>query len=64
MEEWMKFVLLPYIYAQIEILSLEEDQKAVLFLDVYPVHIGLDFRTLVHKDYPNIFLTFVPAKCK
>ncbi|KAJ7084664.1 hypothetical protein C8R44DRAFT_894109 [Mycena epipterygia] len=38
MDEWMKDILEPYIRTQIEILSLEDDQKAILYIDVYPVH--------------------------
>jgi hypothetical protein len=63
MAEWVEHVLVPFIRSQIELLSLEEDQKAILLLDTYPVHTGEEFRTLMHEKYPNIFLTFIPANC-
>jgi hypothetical protein len=63
MAEWVEFILQSYILEQIEILGLEADQKSILDLDVYPVHIGQEFRTFLHEKYPNIMLTFVPAHC-
>lgn len=44
--------------------SLPKDQKSVLLLDIYPVHIGEPFRTYVRETYPNVLLTFIPGKCK
>jgi hypothetical protein len=61
MGEWVENVLQPYILSQIEILNLEPDQKSILKLDVYPVHIGEE---LMRDKYPNIFLTYVPARCE
>ena len=59
----MANVLQPYIAAQIEFNNYPKDQKVILYIDCYPVHIGEDFRTHVFKEYPNIFLIFVPANC-
>lgn len=57
-------VLKPYVEQVIKDLDLPADQKAVLILDCYPVHIGEAFRTYVFTDFPNVFLIFIPANCK
>ncbi|KAG6814785.1 hypothetical protein H0H93_012246 [Arthromyces matolae] len=61
MKEWMAKILAAYIKAVVEADDLPQNQKAILFIDCYPVHIGQDFRFHVLKEYPNIFLLFVPA---
>jgi hypothetical protein len=63
MAQWMTNILRPYLESYIEIHRLPPDQKAILYIDCYPVHIGEDFRTYVFKEFPNIFLIFVPANC-
>ncbi|PPR06271.1 hypothetical protein CVT24_000890 [Panaeolus cyanescens] len=63
MKEWIVKILKPYIDAYITDHNLEPDQKAILYIDCYPVHIGKDFRQFVFSDYPHIFLIFVPANC-
>lgn len=63
MKEWIRNILKPYIEEKIEANHLPLDQKAILFIDCYPVHISLDFRVFVWNEYPNIFLIFVPANC-
>jgi hypothetical protein len=35
----------------------------VVFIDIYPVHIGEEFRSHVFKKYPYIILIFVPGGC-
>ncbi|KAJ3817394.1 hypothetical protein F5878DRAFT_497296, partial [Lentinula raphanica] len=40
---------------------LPANQKAILFIDCYPVHIGKEFRTHVFKEFPHVFLIFVTA---
>ncbi|KAJ7281126.1 hypothetical protein C8J57DRAFT_1027584, partial [Mycena rebaudengoi] len=32
-------------------------------IDIYPVHIGEEFRTFVFDEYPFIILIFVPGGC-
>jgi hypothetical protein len=43
MQEWAERIMSPFIKQQIEFLGLCSNQKAVLFLDCYPVHIGKKF---------------------
>lgn len=62
--QWMTEILKPYICSQIELLDLPKDQKAILFIDCYPVHISQEFRAYVAKEFPDVFLLFVPANCK
>ncbi|KAJ3791995.1 hypothetical protein GGU11DRAFT_819129 [Lentinula aff. detonsa] len=64
MKEWMVNILKPWIDRAIKDLKLPADQKAILFIDCYPVHTGEEFRVYVFKDFPHIFLIFVPANCK
>lgn len=60
----MTDILKPYVENYIIDHELPEDQKAILFLDCYPVHTGIEFRTYVLKEFPNIFLIFVLANCE
>ncbi|TFK18905.1 hypothetical protein FA15DRAFT_660328 [Coprinopsis marcescibilis] len=53
----------PWIKKYIELHNLPADQKAIFLIDCYPVHIGQEFRTHVFEEYPNIFLSFIPASC-
>ncbi|KAJ2934644.1 hypothetical protein H1R20_g2448, partial [Candolleomyces eurysporus] len=63
MKEWMTKILKPWVEDYIERASLPADQKSILFIDCYPVHIGKEFRTYVFDEFPNIFLVFVPVNC-
>ena len=61
----MKYICYPYIQQFLEDHpELPKDQKAILFIDSYPVHIGKEFRAHVFQEYPNIFLVYVPANCE
>ncbi|KAK1220285.1 hypothetical protein PQX77_016950, partial [Marasmius sp. AFHP31] len=63
MREWMTNILKPYIEGYTKQHDLPSDQKAILYIDCYPVHTGEEFRSYVFQDFPNIFLVFVPANC-
>jgi hypothetical protein len=43
--------------------DLDDDQKAIFYIDAYPVHISDPFRTYVFDEFPNIILLFVPNNC-
>lgn len=64
MKELIQFVISPYVS---DIISadpdLDEDQKCIFFIDIYPVHTSEPFRTFVFDEYPNIILIFVPGNC-
>ncbi|KAG6828815.1 hypothetical protein H0H87_000786, partial [Tephrocybe sp. NHM501043] len=62
-KEWMTDILAPYVKSVIKADNLPKNQKSILFLDCYPVHIGKDFCFYVLKEHPNVFLIFVPANC-
>ncbi|KAE9389405.1 hypothetical protein BT96DRAFT_834952, partial [Gymnopus androsaceus JB14] len=50
MIEWIKNILIPYIRKVIaEDPALNDDQKAILYIDVYPVHTGKPFREFVYR---------------
>ncbi|KAF8988827.1 hypothetical protein BDZ89DRAFT_974879, partial [Hymenopellis radicata] len=44
MKEWVDNILKPWVDTYIETHQLPDDQKSVLFIDCYPVHIGTEFR--------------------
>jgi hypothetical protein len=57
-------ILKPYVKNYIEVHDLPEDQKVILYIDCYPVHIGEEFRGYVFEEFPNVFLIYVPANCE
>lgn len=63
MKIYVTDVLQPYIKSVIDEMGLPSTQKAVFYIDVYPVHSGLPFRSFFFKEAPNVFLVFVPANC-
>lgn len=63
MKEWMINVLKPYISDHIKHNGLQDDQKAILLIDCYPIHTSKEFRMHVFKEFPNVFLLFIPANC-
>ncbi|KAG6859401.1 hypothetical protein C0995_008932 [Termitomyces sp. Mi166 len=64
MKEWMSEILIPYIQHVIaKDPDLNEHQKAIVFLDVYPIHKSDVFRAHVFKEYSNVILIFVLGNC-
>ncbi|KAG6824721.1 hypothetical protein H0H92_006024 [Tricholoma furcatifolium] len=63
MKEWMTDIYVPYVQSVIEADNLPADQKSILLLNCYPVHVGEEFRSYVRAAHPNVFLMFVPANC-
>ncbi|GJE94761.1 hypothetical protein PsYK624_109330 [Phanerochaete sordida] len=63
MKEWMENVYVPYRDTVVREEGLPADQKSILFLDCYPVHLSEDFRTYIRSQHPNVFLVYVPAGC-
>ncbi|EIN06290.1 hypothetical protein PUNSTDRAFT_73512 [Punctularia strigosozonata HHB-11173 SS5] len=63
MKEWVKEILAPYIQNVIEVQQLPAHQKAILFIDCYPVHTSEEFRQFLATEFPNIVLIYVPANC-
>ncbi|KAJ3516355.1 hypothetical protein NMY22_g14227 [Coprinellus aureogranulatus] len=54
MKQWMEEIFAPYVKQYIEDHNLEPDQKAILLIDCYPVHIGIEFQTYVFEKHPNV----------
>ncbi|PBK85839.1 hypothetical protein ARMGADRAFT_1087111 [Armillaria gallica] len=64
MKEWIESVLVPYVKGVIEAdPDLNDDQKCILFIDIYPVHMSEGFRIYIFDEHPNIILIFVPRNC-
>ncbi|KAE9389251.1 hypothetical protein BT96DRAFT_947016 [Gymnopus androsaceus JB14] len=62
MKEWIKEVIWPYVRSVIETdPDLDDNQKAILYIDIYPVHTSKPFRAFVFDDFPNLILIFVPG---
>ncbi|KAJ7306766.1 hypothetical protein DFH08DRAFT_975809 [Mycena albidolilacea] len=63
MKDWITFVLVLYIEMIIETdPDLDEDQKAILYIYIYPVHTSQEFREFVF-EIKNIILIFVTGNC-
>jgi hypothetical protein len=56
MEVYITKVLKPWVQTIIKEKGLPPDQKAIFFIDVYPIHTGKPFREFFFKNAPNIFL--------
>jgi hypothetical protein len=64
MKEYITAIIEPYRLSVIQDdPSLADDQKLVLYLDIYPVHAGVEFWTFVFDEHPHIILIFVPGNC-
>jgi len=64
MKEWVVEIMVPYVQGVIEAdPDLDEHQKAILFIDIYPVHASRDFTGYIFNDHPNIILIFVLGNC-
>ncbi|PBK82294.1 hypothetical protein ARMGADRAFT_880338, partial [Armillaria gallica] len=42
---------------------LDDDQKCILFIDIYPVYTSEGFWVYIFDEHPNIILVFVPGNC-
>ncbi|KAJ3493456.1 hypothetical protein NLJ89_g11016 [Agrocybe chaxingu] len=63
MQEWINKIMVPWIKRVIEEDGLDEDQKAILYIDCYPVHAGEGFKCYILESHPNIIICFVPRNC-
>ncbi len=64
MQEWILHILIPYYEGVLESNpDLPVDQKCILFIDIYPVHMSKDFTCYVYDHHPFIILIFVPGNC-
>ena len=63
MKDWVIKIYVPYTQSIIQNRGLPPDQKSILLLDAYPVHIGKEFQTWFKEIYQNIFIIYVPANC-
>ncbi|KAJ4463620.1 hypothetical protein C8R41DRAFT_927307 [Lentinula lateritia] len=64
MKEYITDIIMPYVKSVIAAdPDLNNEQKAVLYIDVYPVHTSKPFRTFVYTGFPNLVIVFVPANC-
>ncbi|KAJ6525349.1 hypothetical protein B0H19DRAFT_861952, partial [Mycena capillaripes] len=64
LDEWIRDIIAPWRARFLESHpELDDDQLMIVFIDIYPVHIGEEFRTHVFEKYPYIILIFVPGGC-
>lgn len=64
MKEYIQKIIIPYVQSVIASdPTLDDDQKAILYIDVYPVHTSEAFQTFVYEGFPNLIIIFVPANC-
>ncbi|EJC98940.1 uncharacterized protein FOMMEDRAFT_66428, partial [Fomitiporia mediterranea MF3/22] len=65
MKEFMKNIYKPHYKRVLEANPyLLRDQRAVLYLDCYPVHTSADFLDFLQSEYLYVIPLFVPANCK
>lgn len=60
----MEKVYVPYRDKVVMEEGLPADQKSILYLDCYPVHLSEDFRMYMREHHPNVFFVYVPAGCE
>ncbi|KAJ7624175.1 hypothetical protein B0H17DRAFT_1218928 [Mycena rosella] len=63
MRQWVEGVLVPWRLKIIARDNLDDDQLMILFIDIYPVHTGQEFQTMIFEEFPFIILIFVPGGC-
>jgi hypothetical protein len=59
----MEQVYEPFVRQKVAENSLPKDQKSILYIDCYPVHLGEQFQNYLTTNHPNVFLVYVPANC-
>jgi hypothetical protein len=60
----MTNIFKPYMERVIKQDNLPNGQKALLILDCYPVHTGEAFWNYILKEFPDVFLMYIPANCE
>ncbi|KAF7372598.1 DDE superfamily protein [Mycena venus] len=61
-KQLIQFINWPHVKAMIDAdPDLDDDQKAIFYIDIYPVHISQAYRQFIFDEYPNIILVFVPG---
>lgn len=63
MKTFVTLILVPYFDTHKQWLGLELDQECIWQLDVWPVHVSLEFHTWMHENYPWIILDYIPGGC-
>ncbi|KAJ7692093.1 hypothetical protein B0H17DRAFT_1061886 [Mycena rosella] len=64
MEAWVRDVIAPWRASVLRSRpDLDDDQLMIVYIDIYPVHIGQEFRLHIFSTYPYIILIFVPGGC-
>ncbi|KAJ7659647.1 hypothetical protein DFH06DRAFT_1326664 [Mycena polygramma] len=63
MEEWVRDIIAPWHAQFLETYpQYDDDQLMIVYIDIYPVHIGEEFCTHVFEKYPYIILIFRVSK--
>ncbi|KIO33022.1 hypothetical protein M407DRAFT_56131, partial [Tulasnella calospora MUT 4182] len=63
MRHYVSHIAVPYFQRKIKELGLPENQRCILYLDVWSVHRSAEFRTWLRKTYPWILLQYCPGGC-
>ena len=63
MKIWVLEILEPWRRRVVEEDNLPEDQKMISYIDIYPVHTSVPFRSFVFADAPHVILIYVPGGC-
>jgi hypothetical protein len=63
MKDWVDHTLVPYFKAKKAELSLREDHKCILQLDVWSVHSSVELHEWMWVNHREIILLYVPGGC-
>lgn len=63
MQQWVDFVLLPFVNRKCTELGLPRDSHIILVLDCWAVHLKGEFPSWMADKYPQIHVVYVPANC-
>ena len=63
MQEYIEHVIAPYRRNKAAEHGLGEDAQVLLVLDVWSVHISMEFRAFLAEKHPYIHLVYIPPNC-
>ncbi|KEP45194.1 DDE superfamily endonuclease, partial [Rhizoctonia solani 123E] len=63
MEDYVTFILVPFMKRMISENNLPPDQRCIWQIDVWSVHRSAAFRNWISETYPWIILQYIPGGC-
>jgi hypothetical protein len=63
MQEFVNFILVPYLDTKVYKLNLSSSQQMIWLIDCWSVHTSVEFRAWMKEEHPRILLLYVPTNC-